>query len=231
VGNKIENVFKPSEDCLPVEELVLTLEGRRGGPAQQRREEHMATCLHCASQLALLRRFESAKPSAEERADVAAIEARLRKESPAKVEAWWKSIWQPRILTPLSVALAAVAIVMVIYVQKDRTPAEPSVGGVEILRSAQVRAIGPFGDVAQAPGEFRWQAVPGANRYRVRVAEVDRTELWRTESSDTSVKVPKQLATQITPMKKLIWEVMALDGEGRTLGSSGLQSFRVRPGR
>ncbi|HEX4802989.1 MAG TPA: hypothetical protein VFV14_05735, partial [Myxococcaceae bacterium] len=54
--------------------------------------------------------------------------------------------------------------------------------GRVVLRSEELVALDPAGDLAQAPAALRWQAMPGAKRYRIRVMEVDQNELWQTES-------------------------------------------------
>ena len=228
MANRIEEVFRPRAECPPIEELVLTLEGGSDPVQKQICEEHVAHCVRCAAELALFRRFESGRPDSDEREPVAAIVARLRKESPAKPVAWWREMWRPRILMPASVALATLAIVIAINVERSpllREPAAP--GGLDMVRSGRLVVIAPVNDVAQAPHELRWQAVRGAARYQVRLLEVDKTELWRATVTDSSVVLPPEIVARVTPLKTLLWDVEGVDEAGRPLASSGIQTFRL----
>jgi hypothetical protein len=57
---------------------------------------------------------------------------------------------------------------------------------------------------------------------------VDKTELWSATTSSASIEIPGDVRTRITPLKKVLWEVTALDPSGNPVASSGLQSFVVR---
>jgi hypothetical protein len=61
----------------------------------------------------------------------------------------------------------------------------------------------------------------------VRILEVDRTELWKSETSAVTIQIPDEVREQIKPAKTLLWQVTALDGSGKQLGSSNLVSFRL----
>jgi hypothetical protein len=49
--------------------------------------------------------------------------------------------------------------------------------------------------------------------------------LWRANVSVPSAELPAEIRARITPLKKLLWEVVALDPSGKPLASSGMQSF------
>lgn len=228
MANRIQEVFRPRAECPPVEELVLMLEGSSGREQKRSCEEHVAHCIRCEAEVALFRRFESGQPGREEREPVEAIVARLRKQSPAKPVRWWREVWRPRILMPASVALATLAVVIAINVEMPPLLREPSApGGLDVVRSGRLVVIAPVNDISQAPRELRWQAVRGAARYRVRLLEVDKTELWRATVTDSSATLPPEIAARVTPLKTLLWDVEGIDETGRPVASSGIQSFRL----
>jgi hypothetical protein len=58
--------------------------------------------------------------------------------------------------------------------------------------------------------------------------EVDRTEVWSTESRQASVALPPSVRARIVPGKPLLWQVVAKDGSGKTVATSEIQRFRLR---
>ena len=99
--------------------------------------------------------------------------------------------------------------------------------GDEVTRSLAVRVRGPVGDESELPQRFEWLAVDGAVRYRVRLMEVDRREVWSTSSSALGVDVPAPVRASIAPGRTLLWDVTAYDAAGTAIAESGTQSFRV----
>ena len=106
-------------------------------------------------------------------------------------------------------------------------PREPSAISRDVTRSLQVVPIGPLGDVRQVPHEFQWRSEPGMSRYRVRLLEIDRTEVWNTIVTGQTAVLPPEVASKITLQKRMLWEVASLDAAGQAVSSSGLQSFRM----
>jgi hypothetical protein len=101
--------------------------------------------------------------------------------------------------------------------------------GDEVTRSLTVAVRGPVGDQVEAPRRFEWLAVDRAVRYRVRLMEVDRHEVWSTSTSAAGVDLPSPVRTSIAPAKTLLWDVTAYDASGATIAESGAQSFRLTP--
>jgi hypothetical protein len=147
----------------------------------------------------------------------------------------WHRIFGPR---PIQGALGfAVLLALIAVGLQFRGAQEPelssnAVSGPLVMRSEELLGLSPAGDLKQVPVELRWQAFPEAARYLVTVMEVDRTELWKTESSPTSASLPTALLARIVPGKRLLWQVTAIDSAGRTVATSQVQSFRlaIRPG-
>jgi hypothetical protein len=101
--------------------------------------------------------------------------------------------------------------------------------GNEVTRSLAIGVRGPVGDQAEPPGHFEWIAVDRAVRYRLRLMEVDRNEIWSTLTSIPGVDLPSAVRTSITPGRTLLWDVTAYDAADAAIAESGTQSFRLVP--
>ena len=213
-----------SPHCISINEIVASLEAPPDSERRRRCENHLASCASCSTELELFRQFESAQPSAEEANAVREIVRRLRKDSPARREPWWSMIWKPRVLaTSLAAAAAVVALVVVVDVKPRLN--QPEVKAGDVMRSSELVVIGPVGEVQSVPAELQWKPVAGAASYQIRIMEIDRTELWRGATSSTSIAIPDAVKRDITPSKRLLWEVAAIDSERKMISGSGLQSF------
>jgi hypothetical protein len=133
----------------------------------------------------------------------------------------------------LPVASAAVLLVAAgsWYVLTTKPPGLPGsvTTGNEITRSLAIAVRGPVGDLLESPRRFEWLAVDRAVRYRVRLLEVDRHEIWSTSTSAAGVDLPSSVRTSIAPARTLIWDVTAYDASGAAIAESGPQSFRLVP--
>jgi hypothetical protein len=97
----------------------------------------------------------------------------------------------------------------------------------EVWRSGQITAQSPLGDVDRAPTQLRWDAVPGAVSYHVRLLEVDGTEVWSVDSTSASIEFPNDIARKLIPGRAFQWDAVARDAAGRTLAGTNLQSFHI----
>ena len=181
-----------------------------------------------------------AAPRSGEVAAVAWIESELRRRSPeiagktigANIEpepSWHRvNSWLPaRRWRGLSVAAASllVAVTATVYLRSGAGPdpgSEPP-----IYRSQQFSTLAPAGDISEAPRDFGWQPVQGAIKYQVRLMEVDRTEVWSTETTDTSVPIPPAVREQMRPGRTFFWEVIARNTAGEKVASTNLQNFHI----
>lgn len=225
MAKRFTEFLRPTPECRPIDDLVTLLAGRCGNELKESCERHITNCASCSAEVALFRSFDSPSLAAEERDAVSAIVSQLRRKPLAASGARWKQIWRPRILVPLAAGLAAALITVMVNVESRRSPIETSVQ--DVTRSAQIAAIAPIGEISDRPQQIRWHQVNGASSYRVRLLEVDKTELWNATTSSASIEIPSEVRERITPLKKMLWEVTALDSSGNPLGSSGLQSFRL----
>jgi hypothetical protein len=127
---------------------------------------------------------------------------------------------------------AAVVLAMVagaFYLRAGRPPTLPadvSTGG-EVTRSLTVAVRGPIGDVGEAPRRLEWLAVARAVRYRVRLMEVDRRELWSTSTPALGADLPAEVRAAWAPARTLVWDVTAYDASGTAIAESGPQSVRL----
>jgi hypothetical protein len=226
-ANALGAGVNPTSACIELERLE--------GALTDAERAHVNSCPRCQTELALLNRFLSSTPAQDEGAAVQWIVSEVRRRRATGLDdrrdvravnglfgrLGWRS---------LGLAAAALLVVIVGYVANDREPPlrdEPSstVG----YRTEQLMVISPVGDVAVAPSELTWAAVPGAARYDVEVLQVDRTRLWQGSSSAPRVALPASVIAQFVPGKGVIWEVTAVNASGVSIAVSGAQRFRVAP--
>lgn len=215
-------------ECPPLEVL-----------AAPQHQKHLAECPHCRAELALLHQFESAEVQAGEAADLAWIESELARRSPVaatsrepfgdRLRAWFELLFGPAGRGRLSMAAAALVVLVAagLFLRpsggvRPGQPAEPMV-----WRSGQMAAISPVGDLDQAPSQLRWETVPGAASYHVRLLEVDGTEIWSTDSASASVDFPKDIAAKLTPGRAFQWDAVARDAAGRQMATTNSQLFHI----
>jgi hypothetical protein len=101
--------------------------------------------------------------------------------------------------------------------------------GDEVTRSMAITVRAPVGNQAEPPQRLEWLPVDRAVRYRVRMLEVDRREIWSTSTSAPEVALPPDVRSSITPGRTFEWDVTAYDSADRAIAESGIQSFRVEP--
>ena len=225
MSTDLSDIFGPTPDCLPLDDLVQRLEAPAGAEERVHCEQHLAQCTYCASQVALFRGFQSDEPLPQERAALQHIVSRLRKNSPAAPQRWWSRLLKARFLAPAAIGLAAASVLIVANLNHGVNNLEAPVDTV--IRSNQITATSPVGEITRRPSQLSWQPVAGAANYDVRILEVDRTEIWRATTTSAVIPIPSEVVNRIVPSKKLLWEVTALDGSGNAIASSGMRSFVV----
>jgi hypothetical protein len=235
----LKSSFAATPECLTPAQLEMLMEGKNTHP-------HLAGCPRCQAELAMLKSFESGTPLPDEGAAVAWISSHLDREldhiknpSRARARAATKNVegqdsWLARTFgfrgwrwaLPATVLAAAVVAGVILL----RPPKEPDLqanagGHPAIYRSQEIQVVGPVGDVPQVPHTLQWQTFSGAQLYKVVVMEVDNSPLWSAETKETSVEIPASLRAKMFPGKPILWQVTALDGQGRVLGTSQIQRF------
>src|SRR5215467_10380420 len=101
-------------ECLPLEVLERMTEN---ASADSRSAAHLAGCAHCQTELAMLKNFEQATPSADEGAAVAWIAAQLERRQSAPVAQQTIArvpFWRTMFRIPYLAGAAALAAVLVL---------------------------------------------------------------------------------------------------------------------
>jgi hypothetical protein len=129
----------------------------------------------------------------------------------------------------LTAAVVLLGVLSGYYLTRPAAPGFPTnIGtGSDTTRSMAVALRAPVGDVTVVPERLQWEPVDGASRYRVRLAEVDRHEIWSAETSDTSIAIPDSVRAQVVPGKTLVWQVTAYNAAGAPIADSDPQRFRL----
>jgi len=226
-------------DCLSPKELEQLAED------PSRKHPHLAACPRCQADLALLKEFESGTTLADEGAAVAWISSHLERQldqikSPGGIPRRYPSgttaEWFSRLFGSGSarwlIPVATVAVIAAVSVILLRTSKQPELradsgSGPTVYRSQAVEVIGPSGELPEAPKDLQWKPFPGAAQYKVSIMEVDRVGLWSGTTNYTSLTIQNSTRTKMLPGKPVLWQVTALDSQGRVLAVSQLQRFSV----
>jgi hypothetical protein len=188
----------------------------------------------------MLRSFTSNEIAEHEKRAVNVIAARLktrppthRNEGRAAGEShhpWWKRMPEVRWLSPAAATLAIALVVfgVAIEVRRGRQPTIDVVTGTtEVLRSSAIAILSPIGDLRERPTEIRWEAVPNAVKYQVRIMEVDRADLWSSDATSPRIGLPASVETLIVPSKTLLVQVAAFGPSGQKIAQSETVRFRL----
>jgi hypothetical protein len=126
---------------------------------------------------------------------------------------------------PVAAALAAVAFA---GWWLTRTPAGPA--GPDVLRggSSAPQLIEPVGDVTALPAELRWNAVAGADHYRVELFDATGRRLGTAVTPETTLAI-ERLVTG--PFGAGEWRVVPIAASGREGEPLPRAAFRTRPQR
>jgi hypothetical protein len=221
-----------TKDCLPLEVLERMTENASADPSAA---AHLADCAHCQTELAMLKNFEQSTPSADEGAAVAWITAQLQRNqtAPAKPAVSRVPFWRTMLRVPYLAGAAALAAVLVLGISLHNGniggpgKINPSIGK-DPFRSGAVHLVSPLSDLPQAPQEFRWDAVQGAESYSVELKDVAGTTLAIGITKQNFLPVTSDMKVSMSPGKPLKWKVTALDASGKEIANSNAESFKVK---
>jgi hypothetical protein len=234
----LRTALAPGPECLSIARLASYADALLDGREDAEAATHIRGCLNCQAELALLRAVTST--------DVRAGEADVVRDGVARLEFRARGIAgadrgdtsvRPRWLragTLLPVAAMAAVLLAAggrYYLASRTPPALPSQVSTsdEVTRSAAIAVRAPLGDVADPPRRLDWAIVTGAARYRVRLMEVDRREIWSDITPAAGADLPPTVRSSIGPGRTLLWDVTAYDASGAAIAESGPQSFRIAP--
>jgi hypothetical protein len=222
-----------TKDCLPLEVLEQMADNTS---RDAKAAAHLAGCAHCQTELAMLKNFEQSTPSADEGAAVAWIAAQLERRQNAPVaqqKAATVPFWRTMFRVPYMAGAAALAAVLIVgislYHGNSDGPGRinPSLGSGQ-FRSGAIHLVSPVSDVPQAPAEFRWDAVQGANSYQVELKDVAGITLATAKSSQNVLTVTPEMKANMISGKPLKWKVTALNANGKEIANSSTEQFKVR---
>jgi hypothetical protein len=237
----LKSTLAATPNCLSAEQLEPYLDGKASHP-------HLAECPRCQGELALLKSFESASPLADEGAAVAWISAHLDRRldsiknpgarSRAAVQAsGMQASWLARTLGlsgwRLAIPVVGVVTAAILVAFFLHSPKEPQLRANNmqqqstVYRSQEIDVTRPAGTVSQAPRELEWATFVGAQTYKVAMMEVDHKRRWAAETQSLSVEIPAAVRAKIVPGKSILWQVTAVDAQGKTLASSQVQRFSI----
>ncbi len=204
----------PTPECIDIARLGEDLDA--AGRA------HLESCARCQAELALFREVgrNESTPEEDRAAEWIAGELRRRDNVVPFRSRSWRALY--------AVAAALILMLGAGYWMQLREPSlDELVTVLGNYRSARLDVLAPIGgELAQAPNEFRWTAVPNASRYHVQILEVDATSVWTADTAQTHIALPPAVIAQFAPGKSLLWEVRAFRGN-EMLASSETQTVRV----
>jgi hypothetical protein len=237
----LKSALAAKPGCLSLQELErLAEDSSQGHP-------HLTVCPRCQSELAMLKAFESSTPLPDEGAAVAWINSQLKRwldefKNPgtehrdaqaggASPTGWLARLFRTgnaRWLVPVAAVLVA-AVASVVFLQPARQPdlRADAGSGPAVYRSQEVEIVALPGELPQAPKTLQWKRFAGAANYKVSVMEVDHEALWAAETNDISITIPVSTRGKLLPGKPVLWQVTALDSQGRVLAVSQVQRFSV----
>ena len=242
-NRSLRNALRPGPDCLSIERLAHYADGLLPVVELQADEVHVAICSNCQAELTLLHEFAASTLRDDEAAVVQAgveqlrrretkifgpvhrdLESRQKWFSPGRLPAWFGGL-RPA----LTLAVVLLAVAGSYYLRNPAAPRLPADIGSssDVARSMGLLVLQPVGDQTAVPGQFRWQPVGGASRYRVRLMEVDRQEIWATDTADVAVDLPAGVQARIRPAKTLVWQVTAYGASNALIAESDPQRFRL----
>ncbi len=223
-----------SKECLPLEVLERFTEST---PADTKAAAHLESCAHCQTELSMLKDFEAATPTADEGAAVAWIAAQLQRQplgaSARPAKAAQVSFWRNLFRVPYMAGAAALVAVLVLAISLYHpNSGPPKVGGpgnnIGILRSGEVKLVGPMGDLNRAPSEFQWEAVPGAASYKVELTDAVNMPLASATSTQAQMQTTPEMKAAMQAHMPIKWKVTALDASGNKIAESSGGSFKIK---
>ena len=224
----LRTALVPGASCLSTDELARYADGALGTAERSAAETHVRGCLNCQAELALRQAVTSGdvRPGEADvvRDGVTLLERRAGEIfGAASVAASPPRGWFGLSRLPAAVAVVGLVVAAGLYLRVGKPPELP--GRVttedEVTRSLSVVVRAPLGDQTGAPSRLEWRGVDGAVRYRVRLMEVDRREVWSTSTPALEVDLPAAVRTALTPGRTLLWDVTAYDASEAAIAESG----------
>lgn len=221
------------KDCLPLETLEKLAENASADP---KAAAHVESCAHCQTELSMLKSFEAATPSADEGAAVGWIVAQLQRQQAAPARqssvarvSFWRSFFRVPYMAGAAAMIAVLALGISLYNSGGREhtgPGQPG-GNIGVYRG-NFKLLSPTGDLAQAPTEFRWEAVPGAASYKVELTDVVGQSLASATSTQPQLAATPEMKAAMHAGTPVNWKVTAYDASGKSIADSPKGNFKIK---
>jgi hypothetical protein len=235
-NQSLTHALRPGPECPSIERLGRYADGALTPEERRQEESHIATCANCQAELALLHAFASPAVRDDEAEAVQWGVEQLRRREPEIFEGGrlktasarrWLSFGPVRPVLALAVVLLAIGGGY--YLFNPAAPRLPTDIGSspETTRTLRIAVRSPVGDQAAVPARLEWQPVSGASRYHVQLTEVDRHEIWSSDTMDSAIDLPPDVRPRIVPGKALVWQVTAYDTSNAPIAESNAERFRL----
>lgn len=204
--------------CPEVEQLVALARGELKGEEHRRIETHVRLCPSCRE----LRDRSAAEPADVDDLRWREIERRLEdRRAP-----WRRSARSPSGVGVRWLAAAAVLVLGVgLATWVARSGPESHSDIVSTTRGASIDLAEPAGLVERID-RFSWSAPPVAGRFRLEIAEGERT-VFETDASETGWQPDDRLLGRLEPDTRYRWRVTVRDPSGALVARSEWADFRL----
>ncbi|HMC32706.1 MAG TPA: hypothetical protein VKL99_17845 [Candidatus Angelobacter sp.] len=220
------------ENCLPLETLEKLVEN---ASADAKAAAHLASCAHCQTELSMLKSFEAAMPSADEGAAAGWIAAQLQRQQSGPVRQssmirvpFWRNLFRVPYLAGAAALAVVLALGISLYNSDSGTSRLTPPTGENNYRAGELKLLSPTGDLAEAPTEFRWEAVPGAASYKVELTDVIGKILISASSTQPQLAATPEIKAAMRAGMPVKWKVTALDASGKSIAESSGGSFKIK---
>src|SRR2546430_14161635 len=124
------------------------------------------------------------------------------------------------------ITAAGIAAVLLVFLlpRTDRPIRQQQHREAPLTTTIAPVTLAPVGAVESA-NVFAWSSGPHADRYELRLFDPDAPVVWRTETTDTVVSIPRTLS--LRPGVTYYWKVQANTGIERST-STDLVAFSIR---
>jgi putative zinc finger protein len=230
---QLKVALQPTADCLSIEQLGRYQDDALTPAAREITERHVRGCANCQTELALLDAFSTLAVREDEaevvRDGVKTLERRraeiFGKRSGTVTE--FRRRFSVAALRPVFAMAAVLLMIVGGYYLTQNSSRNSSGIDPDATRSSKIIVEAPSGDVQSVPEQLQWKSIDGASSYRIRITEVDRHELWSTDTTTSPVTLPPSVRAQIVPGKTLVWQVTAYGAANKPIAESTPQRFRV----
>lgn len=222
-------------NCPPVERLAEAVLGEIHSDERQALEAHAAGCPACGSEWALAHAFALAGVG--EEAGVERVLASLSakpagggrlldfRSSPRRAaRGSATSAWQRGAVAALLVAGLGLGYLTV----RGGVPPDPGVPpGDDVVRATGFALGAPAGALEAAPSRLEFEALPGAQRYRVELLDVGGNAFWTALVLAPPGELDGEARAQLRPRARYGWRVVALGAGGEEIARSPVQEFTL----